>query len=94
MLCRAESRAQMAMESIRAEVPGAKLEFLPFDLCNLTSCRKAAEMFLQREVKLHAVVANAGIVSSALLKAREKRAAGFTDTHLFDAFLRWPPLTS
>lgn len=63
MLCRAESRAKSAMESILAEVPGAQLEFLPFDLCNLTSCHKAAETYLEREQKLHAVIANAGIVS-------------------------------
>ncbi len=64
MLCRTEARAMDAINRIKAEVPGAQLEFIPFDLCSLKSAKDAAETYLQKEQRIHAVIANAGIVST------------------------------
>jgi NAD(P)-dependent dehydrogenase (short-subunit alcohol dehydrogenase family) len=63
MLSRTESRARAAIERIQDEVPSAQVEFIPFDLCSLKSCKKAAEGFLTKEDRLDAVICNAGIVS-------------------------------
>lgn len=56
--CRAAERAQVAMSSIRAQVPGADLGILPLDLGSLTSIAAAAASVHER---LDAVICNAGV---------------------------------
>ena len=59
--CRSEQRATAAMASIRAESPGADIEFLPLDQADLASVRAAAQQ-AAGEPRLDVLVNNAGIM--------------------------------
>jgi NADP-dependent 3-hydroxy acid dehydrogenase YdfG len=67
LLCRTESRASTAIESVKKEIPNANLEYIQFDLMKMKSAKSAAEEFLRRESRLDILVNNAGIVSSYIV---------------------------
>ena len=62
LACRNKDKADAAMATIRQEVPGADLAFLPLDLGSLASVRAAAETFLATGEPLHLLINNAGLV--------------------------------
>ncbi|KAF9930590.1 hypothetical protein FBU30_000293 [Linnemannia zychae] len=70
MACRSAERANEAIEKAKAEIkatyPNApaepKLEFLELDLNDLTKCHLAAVEFLKKDLPLHILVNNAGIM--------------------------------
>lgn len=62
MLSRNESKATEAIKDIKEAIPSANVEFLEFDLQNLSSAKKAAESFIAKENRLDILVNNAGIV--------------------------------
>lgn len=65
LACRTESKANAAMDRIRAEVPGAQLSFLALDLSDLDAVRASAEAYLARdEGPLHLLVNNAGLAGA------------------------------
>jgi retinol dehydrogenase-12 len=49
MACRSQSRAEQAIKELHAEVPTSKgeLVFLPLDLADLASVRRAATEFME-----------------------------------------------
>src|SRR5690606_17138087 len=61
LACRHESRADAAMERIRAEVPGAELSFQPLDLADLAQVRDAAQTVLAGP-RIDVLVNNAGVM--------------------------------
>ena len=78
LACRSESRAIAAMDDIRAslflddnkQLPPLQqqplvqldLRFLPLDLSNLASVRRAVQLFLEMNLPLHVLVNNAGVM--------------------------------
>ncbi|CAK4650987.1 unnamed protein product, partial [Aphanomyces euteiches] len=61
--CRTREKALAAIDSIKAVVPDAsKLEFMPLDLMNLKSVYDFADAFKARNLPLHILVNNAGVM--------------------------------
>jgi len=68
--CRSESRANEAMEDVRASLLAdgnkafktADLRFIPLDLSDLSSVRKAAELFKAMKLSLDVLINNAGVM--------------------------------
>lgn len=69
--CRDEGKAQAAMHNIRAAVPAARLEFLPGDLSDLSSVRRAAELVQARHTRLDIQINNAGVMTLPYGKTRD-----------------------
>lgn len=61
LACRSEEKANLAMESIRRQIPEADLNFLQLDLANLKQIHHAAEKVLTTEKELHILINNAGL---------------------------------
>jgi NAD(P)-dependent dehydrogenase (short-subunit alcohol dehydrogenase family) len=76
LVARSRQRLDAAAESVRAEVPDAKLETLVADLANRDSVRRAVETFRQTHDRLHVLVNNA-----AVFKKLERKAM-FMTNHL------------
>ena len=70
--CRSEEKAQLAIASIKTEVPEADLEFVALDQADLASVRRAADR-VQGENRLDVLVNNAGV----MVPPREMTADGF-----------------
>ena len=66
MAARAQAKNETAAAGIRAVHPDAKLESLILDLGSLTSVRAAAVEFMSRNVALHGLILNAGIMATPL----------------------------
>lgn len=69
--CRDAGKAKAAMAAIGATVPSAKLEFLPGDLSDQASVRKAAELLKSRHSRLDIQVNNAGIMTLPYTKTKD-----------------------
>lgn len=66
MAARDQGKNENAAASIRAAYPDAKLESLILDLGSLKSVRLAAAEFMARNVPLHGLILNAGIMATPL----------------------------
>jgi NAD(P)-dependent dehydrogenase (short-subunit alcohol dehydrogenase family) len=64
LACRSRERTQPVIESIRATVPAAEIEWLPLELADFVSVNACAEAFLERSLPLHLLVNNAGLAGS------------------------------
>ncbi len=62
LACRSPERGARAMESLRAEVPGARAELLALDLASLASVERFAREFSGRYSRLDVLANNAGIM--------------------------------
>lgn len=60
LACRSEAKAERAMKEIQQRVPGAKLEYLPFDAASLDSATALSHELRHRELDI--LIANAGII--------------------------------
>ncbi|HVK83293.1 MAG TPA: SDR family NAD(P)-dependent oxidoreductase [Kofleriaceae bacterium] len=60
---RSKPKVEATLAELRAELPGAELEGVSFDLGSLASVRKGAEQVLARAPALHVLINNAGIVT-------------------------------
>ncbi|CAK4696622.1 hypothetical protein LEN26_014796 [Aphanomyces euteiches] len=61
--CRTREKALAAIDSIKPVVPDAsKLEFMPLDLMNLKSVYNFADSFKARNLPLHILINNAGVM--------------------------------
>ena len=63
LACRSLARGADARERLRAEVPGAPVEFVVLDLSSLTSVRAFASTFAARGLALDVLVNNAGVMA-------------------------------
>lgn len=66
MAARDQAKNETAAAGIRAAQPDAKLESLILDLGSLNSVRAAAAEFMSRNVALHGLILNAGIMATPL----------------------------
>jgi NAD(P)-dependent dehydrogenase (short-subunit alcohol dehydrogenase family) len=63
LACRSLEKGRAAVERIREEVPGARLELEQLDLGDLASVRAFAEKFSRQHPRLHVLVNNAGVMA-------------------------------
>ncbi|MEU7601688.1 oxidoreductase [Streptomyces sp. NPDC040724] len=63
LACRSAARGRAAVVRLRAEVPGAGVEFMPLDLADLASVREFATAYGQRHTALDLLVNNAGVMA-------------------------------
>ncbi|WP_030715062.1 oxidoreductase [Streptomyces sp. NRRL S-237] len=63
LACRSAARGRAAVIRLRAEVPGARAEFLPLDLADLASVREFAVAYGQRHASLDLLINNAGVMA-------------------------------
>lgn len=75
LACRDEAKAKDAMNRIRQRTPGAELAFLPLDLADLASVRRAAEL-ASKEPQIDVLINNAGLQGPTL----QHTAQGFEQT--------------
>ena len=75
LACRNEAKAKVAMDRIRQRTPGADLAFLPLDLADLASVRRAAEL-AAKEPRVDVLINNAGVQGPTL----KHTAQGFEQT--------------
>jgi len=66
MAARDQTKNESAAAGIRAAHPEAKLESLILDLGSLKSVRAAAAEFMARDIPLHGLILNAGIMATPL----------------------------
>ncbi|KAI8801918.1 hypothetical protein BJ742DRAFT_834956 [Cladochytrium replicatum] len=64
LAARSPERALPAIEEVRKEFPGAKVEFLRLDLSDLKQTKQAAENFVNSGGPLHILINNAGIMAT------------------------------
>lgn len=62
LACRSELRASEAMDDIRGTVHNADLRFIPLDLSDLSSVRRAAKLFKEMKLPLDVLINNAGVM--------------------------------
>ncbi|MFD9359705.1 oxidoreductase [Streptomyces sp. NPDC060031] len=63
LACRSAARGRAAVIRLRAEVPGAEVEFAPLDLADLGSVREFAKSYGQGRRTLDLLVNNAGVMA-------------------------------
>jgi len=71
MACRNPEKAKKALQSIKNENPGVKLEFIPLDLSSLASIEKFAEAFKEKYPSLDILINNAGMCQTPELKTKD-----------------------
>lgn len=81
LACRSRDKAEAAMARIGAAAPGADLAFLPLDQGDLASVRAAAEIAGQ-EVRLDALINNAGVMMPPLTRTAQGFEQQFGVNHL------------
>jgi len=81
LACRSEDKARGAMDSIRADVPGADLEFVALDQADLDSVRACAKA-LEGEERIDVLVNNAGVMFPPLERTAQGHELQFGVNHL------------
>lgn len=81
---RNEEKARNAIQSIREtiNIPDAVLEFIPLDLSSFTSVRSFVDQFHQRQLPLHLLINNAGMLASDFQLTDCGEELQFTTNHL------------
>ena len=79
---RSEAKVSAAIEQIRAESPGALVEFRMLDLADLDSVRAFAEALERDEVALDVLVNNAGVMFPPRVLTRQGFESQFATNHL------------
>ncbi|WP_405487555.1 oxidoreductase [Streptomyces sp. NBC_00096] len=63
LACRSASRGRAAEIRLRAEVPGADVEFMALDLADLATVREFAQAYARRHDSLDLLINNAGVMA-------------------------------
>ncbi|KAJ3152085.1 Uridine-cytidine kinase-like 1 [Geranomyces michiganensis] len=82
MASRTKSRAEAAIEKIKALHPKAEVFWLDMDLMDLATVKRAAETFLQKEQRLDILVNNAGIMATPYNLTKDGVEEQFQTNHL------------
>ncbi len=82
MACRNLQKADLAADSIRAEVPGANLTVIKLDLADLASVRMFTEAFGQEYDRLDLLINNAGVMVPPFSKTKDGFELQFGANHL------------
>ena len=85
---RSESKAQEAIDEIKAQVPNAPpMRFLEMDLTSLASIRQASKTFLQHSDRLDILLLNAGIMAVPEGTTKDGYEIQFGTNHMGHALL-------
>ena len=68
LACRSEEKTLPVIHELRLATGNDDVEFLPLDLADLESVRRAAAHFLARKLPLHVLVSNAGLAGNGLTR--------------------------
>ena len=79
---RSKVKVDAAVTKLAAELPGAELEGVAFDLGSLSAVRKGAAQLLERAPALHVVVNNAGIFADERALTEDGVELSFAVNHL------------
>ncbi len=71
MACRNPAKANKALQSIKSEYPGAKLDFMRLDLGDLASVKQFAEAFKNKYPSLDILINNAGVAQTPDRKTKD-----------------------
>lgn len=71
LACRDRAKTETAMQQIQAQVPQAKLAFLPLDLGELASVRSFAQQFSSTHPRLDLLCNNAGVMALPLRHTKD-----------------------
>lgn len=83
LACRDRSKAETAMQQIKAQVPNAQLDFMPLDLADLESVTAFASAFKARYTQLNLLFNNAGVMAlPAFVRTRQGFEIQFGTNHL------------
>ncbi|KAG0298135.1 hypothetical protein BGZ98_000304 [Dissophora globulifera] len=90
LACRSKQRALDAIENAKKEIQEKypqligepQLEFLELDLNSMTNCRDAARAFLAKDLPIHILVCNSGIMFSPYELSADGIEAQFAVNHL------------
>lgn len=82
MACRRVDAAKAAAETLRSELPSARIEVQALDLGNIASIRAFAESFCASHKQLHGLVNNAGIMNTPLGRTADGFELQFGTNHL------------
>jgi NAD(P)-dependent dehydrogenase (short-subunit alcohol dehydrogenase family) len=79
---RKQSNAEEAMAEIEAEVPGAKVTWVPLDLTDPDSITSAAAKVMETTPELNALICNAGVMQTPERTTKEGFELQFATNHL------------
>ncbi|KAI8803534.1 hypothetical protein BJ742DRAFT_496882 [Cladochytrium replicatum] len=82
LAARSKARAQEAIESIRADLPSANVEFLELDLADIRQTKEAALKFIEKKEPLHILINNAGIFMTPFELTKDGIETQFAINHL------------
>lgn len=82
MACRTQSKAQAALDAIRAAHPQANVSFAPLDLADQTSVKTFAENFGRQHQNLDLLINNAGVMALPERRTKDGFEMQFGTNHL------------
>ena len=82
MACRSSVSANLAVEKIKKEIPDAKVEFIKLDLSRLSSIKEFVAQFKQRNLPLHILINNAGVMITPFETTEDGYELQFATNHL------------
>ena len=84
MACRNADKTQKAIAEIRQEInmPEAPLDFIQLDLASLATVRKFVEDFHERQLPLHLLVNNGGLIANEFELSKDGEELQFATNHL------------
>ncbi|KTW30886.1 uncharacterized protein T551_01438 [Pneumocystis jirovecii RU7] len=68
---RSQERTNEAIKNIKETLPNADVFWLEYDACSFDSVKNAALTFLNKELKLHILINNAGIMASPYSETKD-----------------------
>jgi len=71
LACRDRGKSETAMQQMRVEAPGAKVEFMALDLADLASVRRFANAFNATHARLDFLINNAGVMGLPLRRTKD-----------------------
>ncbi|HET8882684.1 MAG TPA: oxidoreductase [Solimonas sp.] len=82
LACRDRGRTEAAMQALKAEVPGARVEFIALDLADLDSVAGFARTFKARHPTLDILHNNAGVMALPQMRTKQGFEMQFGTNHL------------
>lgn len=87
LAARTPSKAEAAIEEIKAAVPNAAITFLPLDLTDFTSISEAVKTFTSKSDRLDILLNNAGVMALPYSKTAQGYEIQFGTNHMGHALL-------
>lgn len=84
---RSEEKTMAVIQSLIQETGNERIEFLQADLMDLSSVKSAAESFLARDLPLHILVNNAGIMGGPFTLSKDGIESQFATNHFAHFYL-------